>query len=287
MASRVWLNLVMFVTAVGLAVFLYIKPVLQPETTFRISSLLKESIQLILISSQYGEIELKQWENDWLMTKPMQARVDKTKVERILDLLAATSEYRFPLDNFGRYGLSAPVVQLQMNHELFAFGQLAPVSNHQYIMTQTGVFLISPHHAALLMVSPTELIDRRLLDNDEMPQEFIWGNIHVKQAEKWHIFPEPADIELSQDDIHQWVHSWRLAHASYLSKSEYWLDDTEEKLTIILQNGKPIHFSIVQREPELVLLRRDNLILYHFLGQSGSQLLLPNFVAKHKEKIVD
>lgn len=277
----------MFVTAVGLAVFLYIKPILQPETTFRISSLLKESVQLILISSQYGEIELEQREDGWFMTKPMQARVDKTKVERILDLLAATSEYRLPLDNFGRYGLSAPIVQLQMNHELFAFGQLAPVSNRQYIMTQAGVFLISPHHAALLMVSPTELIDRRLLNDDEIPQEFIWGNIHVKQAEKWYILPEPVDIELSQDDIHQWVHSWRLAQASYLSKSENGSGDTKEKLSIILQTGKQIHFSIVQREPELVLLRGDNLIQYHFLGQSENQLLSPNFLAKHEEKIVD
>ena len=287
MASRVWLNLIMLATAVSLAVFLYIKPSLQPQTTYPISLLSKEGVQLIQISSKHGVIELKQSNGDWLMTKPFQARADKTKVERILDLLAITSDYRLPLENLSRYGLATPVVQLQLNHELFAFGQLAPVSNHQYVMTQSGIFLISPHHAMLLTVAPTELIDRQLLSEAEIPQEFIFKTMHLKQAEKWLLFSEVSDIEPSQDDINQWVHSWRLAQASYVTLNEHGIDDTREAITIVLQSGEPIHFLILQKDPELVLFRQSQLINYHFLGRSGNQLLSPHFMVKHEEKMVE
>ncbi len=277
----------MLATAVGLAVFLYIKPSFQSQTTYPISSQSKKSIQLIQISSQHGIIELKQSSGDWFMTEPLQARVDKTKVERILNLLSASSEYRLPLENLSRYGLAAPVAQLQLDRELFSFGQMVPVSNHQYVMTQSGVFLISPYHAMLLTVAPTELIDRRLLAEAEVPQEFIFKTMHLKQAEKWSLLSETNDIQPSQDEINQWVHSWQLAQASYITQGEYEVDDARETLTIVLQSGEPIDFLVMQREPELVLLRKGQFINYHFLGQSGNQLLSPYFMGWHEEKMVE
>lgn len=287
MASRVWLNLIMFATAACLAVFLYIKPSLQPQTTYPISSLSKEDVQLIQISSQHGIIELQQSNGDWLMIKPFQARADKTKVERILSLLSTASDYRLPLENLNRYGLAAPIVQLQLNHELFAFGQIAPVSNHQYVMTQFGIFLVSPQHAMLLKVAPTELIDRRLLSEVEIPQEFIFKTMHLKQVEKWLLSPEVNDIQFSQDEINQWVNSWRVAQASYVTYNEHKIDETRETFTILLQSGEPIRFLIVQQDPELILFRKDQFINYHFLGHSGNQLLFPNFITRHEEKMVE
>ncbi len=287
MASRVWLNLIMFATAVGLAVFLYIKPSFQPQTTYPISSLSKEAVQLIQISSQHGTIELKRSNGDWLMTEPLQARADKTKVERILDLLTTTSDYRLPPENLSRYGLAAPIAQLQVNHELFAFGQIAPVSNHQYVMTQSGIFLISPRHAMLLTVAPTELIDRQLLGEAEIPQQFIFKAMHLQQTEKWLLSSDASDVHLSQDEINQWVHSWQLAQASYITQNEHEVDETQETLTIVLQSGKPIHFLIMQRDPELVLLRKDQFINYHFLGHSGNQLLSPYSGIRHEERMVE
>ncbi|SDY32119.1 DUF4340 domain-containing protein [Nitrosomonas sp. Nm58] len=158
MHSHSWLNLIMFATAVVLAAFLYIKPSLQEEAAYKISSLSAESVQHIRIDRQDTSIELSRSNNRWYMKKPVQGKVNEVNVEPILEILSATSQHLLPLENLDRYGLASPVIRLQVDQESFDFGNFAPITNEQYMATRQQVFLVSPRYAATLSALPTDLL---------------------------------------------------------------------------------------------------------------------------------
>ncbi len=275
MHSRSWLNLIMFATAVVLAAFLYIKPSLQEETAYKISSLSVEPVQSIRIDRQDTSIELSRSNNRWYMRKPVQGRVNEVNVERILEILSATSQHLLPLEELDRYGLASPVIRLQVDQELFDFGNLAPITNEQYLATRQHVFLVSPRYAATLSALPTDLLSSRLFAEDEIPVEFALTHIHLKHEKLWQAGLQHHKHALSQGELNQWVQAWQLAHATYLTLDPGGPKTDGEEITIVLKDGRKIRLIAWQDESELTLLRVDEGICYHFPGSMGKQLLDP------------
>lgn len=275
MHSYSWLNLIMFATVVALAAFLYIKPSLQEETTYKISSLPAEAVQQIRIDRQDISIELTRADNRWYMKRPVQGRVDGVKVGRILEILSATSQYFLPLTNPDRYGLASPVIQLRLNQELFSFGELAPATNEQYLSTRQQVFLVSPRFAAALSVLPPDLLSSRLFAEDEFPVEFTLTNFHLRREQHWQVSSQHHEYSLSQDELNQWVQAWQLAQAIYLTLDSAKPGTNGEEIIIGLRDGRKIRLIVEQNESELTLLRVDEGIRYHFPSSISKLLLDP------------
>lgn len=284
MHSHSWLNLIMLVTVAALAAFLYVKPSLQEEATYRISSLPAAAVQRIRIDRQDTSIELSRSDNRWYLRKPLQGRVNEAKVERILEILSATSQHLLPLASLDRYGLVSPVIKLQIDQESFSFGDFAPVINEQYLATRQDVFLVSPRYAASLSVLPTDLLNLRLFAEDEIPVEFILTDFHLRYEENWQVSPQHQEYTLSQDKLNQWAQAWQLAQASYLTLDSGKSEVEGEKISIVLQDGRKIRLIAVPNESELTLLRIDEGIRYHFLNSLGKRLLDPYSI--HKDQAV-
>ncbi|SDZ02280.1 DUF4340 domain-containing protein [Nitrosomonas sp. Nm33] len=282
MHSHSWLNLIMFATIVALATFLYIKPSLQEEESYKISSLSAEAVQHIRIARQGTLIELSRSGNRWQMRKPVQGRVNGVKVERILEILSATSQHLLPSTNLSHYGLASPVIELQVDQESFSFGDLAPITNEQYVAIRQQVFLISPHYAATLPVLPTDLLDSRLFAEDEIPVEFVLTHIHLKHGEHWQVNSHHQEQALSQDELNQWVQGWQLAQATYLTLDSGKADMDGEEISIMLRDGRKIKLIAEQNESELTLLREDEGIRYHFPSSIGKRLLDPFSINKEQ-----
>ncbi len=287
MHSHSWLNLIMLVTVAVLATVLYIKPSLQEEATHKISSLSVEAVQHIRITRQDIAIELSRADNHWYMRKPVEGRVNKEKVERILEILSAASQHLLPLANLDRYGLISPLIELQINQESFKFGDFAPVTNEQYIATRQHIFLISPRYAASLAVLPTDLLDSRLFAEDEIPVEFTLADFHLKHEQGWQVSPPHHEHTFSQDVLNQWTQAWYSAQAIYLTLDSGKPDTDGEEISIVLQDGRKIRLIAVQNESELTLQRIDEGIRYHFPIGFGNQLLDPQFFNKDQTVLVE
>lgn len=287
MHSHSWLNLIMLVTVVVLATVLYIKPSLQEESTHKISSLSAQAAQHIRITRQDIAIELSRADNHWYMRKPVEGRVNEEKVERILEILSAASQHLLPLTNLDRYGLISPLIELQVNQESFKFGDFAPVTNEQYIATRQHVFLISPRYAASLSVLPADLLDSRLIAEDEIPVEFTLTNFHLKHEQGWQVSPPHHEHTFSQDALNQWVQAWYSAHAIYLTLDSGKPDTDGEEISIVLQDGRKIRLIAVQNESELTLQRIDEGIRYHFPISLGNRLLDPQFFDKDQAVLAE
>ncbi len=89
---------------------------------------------------------------------------------------------------------------------------------------------------------------------------------------KWVVTPTPS-IELSQDDINRWIDDWRLASA--VRVEPYGKGKMMGEIKVEFKDGTKLTLGIMQREPELVLLRPDQNLQYSFFAQTAKRLLSP------------
>ena len=279
------LNLIMLTTIVGLVIFLYIRPQSHEAQVYRTSLLSAEAVQSIRILHKDTHMELKKTGNHWYLTEPIKARADEKKVTQLLEILSATSEYRFPLTDLDRFSLDKPNVKLLIDHESFDFGGLTPVTNQQYVATEESVILISPRYAVMLPSQPIKIVSPVLLAETEIPVSFELGDVSIKKHEEdWIINPENIEQPLSQAEINYWVELWQQVAASNLILGSEILDIddaslAQKEIKISLQSGQKIKFNVLQHGSELFLMRSDEAIRYIFSGDIGKSLLDPHYIS--------
>ncbi len=83
----------------------------------------------------------------------------------------------------------------------------------------------------------------------------------------------PGAADLSQDDVNRWVDDWRLASA--LHAEPYAGGKPLGAIKVEFKDGRKITLDILQREPELVLLRPDQNLQYAFFPETAKHLLSP------------
>ena len=93
-----------------------------------------------------------------------------------------------------------------------------------------------------------------------------------------------GDLIITQDDMRDW---FELTWDAIPSKSlEFYKLDPRigyKSFDVLLKGDKKVTFYRIQESPELLLLRKDENLLYHFPGDLGFTMLNPN-VSKKEEK---
>lgn len=274
MKSRLIVNLLLFVLALGLSLYAYLRarPPATPE--FRLSTLSPSAVSAIRIERGAAPpIVLKKQEGVWRIVAPLKARADQFKVQRLLEILSAQAPRRFPARELARYGLNPPAARLTLEDQSFDLGSLNPVSDEQYVATEGRVYLIAPRYGAALPVGVADVLSREILSPWEVPTGFRLPGFQVTEARgTWQV--KPASKDLSPDDVNRWVEDWRLARAE-AAEPDRGLGASLGTVRIALKGGKTVSLEIRQKEPQLVLARQDEGILYRFPEAVGKRLLAP------------
>ena len=286
MTHHARLNLIMFATIAGLAVFLYFRPQSPDINKYPISTSSLAAVQsLRIIVRQKQEIVLKQSDNHWYLVKPMQAHADEKKIAEILEILTVSSSQRLPLTDLDRFGLDQPNVQLYVDDEYFGFGGFAPTTNQQYVATGDQVYLISPRYALALPSSAGDLISPQLLESNEIPVKFELNHFAVEfQNENWRITMQHAGDALEEDTIKHWIQLWRTVHARALILEHAFGPDFVESgfIRISIKDGQEINLRILQNEFSVLLLRVNDGFGYQFPVDVGQQLLDPHRIKSNQ-----
>ena len=285
MTHHARLNLVMFITIAGLAVFLYFRPQSLDIHKYPLSTSPVEAVQSLRIVRQQQEIALQQLDNHWYLVKPVQARADERKIAEILEILTVSSNQRLPLADLERFGLDQPNVRLYLNNEYFGFGGFAPTTHQQYVATGDQVYLISPRYVLALPSNASDLINPQLLASDEIPVKFELNHLTVEfQNENWHTAMQHSDEALDEATIKHWIQLWQTAHARELILEQALGADFVVKgfINIALQNGQEINLRILQNEFSLVLLRVNGGFGYQFPIDAGQQLVDPHRIKSNQ-----
>ena len=266
------LNLALLAAVIALALFAYHKPQ-KKEPEHKLSMLKAGEAKTIKVEiAGSAPLLLERTATDWKLTAPVAARADSFQIQRLLEILDATSKDRFPAMGLARYELNEPPARVTINQQAFAFGTINEMSREQYVLTQDGIYPLALRYGAALPKNALQLVSRQLFAPDEAPIAFELSEFRLALEDgKWQLAPPAAD--LSQDDVNRWVDEWRLATALAVQPASKRKPLTTVKFK--LKNGSEIAVAVLQREPQLVLARNDQGFEYQFVGDAAKRLLAP------------
>ncbi len=292
MKNRWILNVMMLLVIVGLVTFLYIRPQTQTDapTEYAVSELKLADFTAIKI--EYPALKAVTFEKIngfWHMTAPYKVRADQMSVQRILSIIAATSQEKYPAKDLAKYGLNTPEIKLQLmgvnGTQEFIFGTHNPVTEQQYLAYKDAVYLIQAGYSEAASVQSVELIDKSPLSPTEAKQVVGFDFSRLEQWEEARLNVDIADgkwkvnipqAKPSQDEMNEWLDfSWKQSPAKSLELYTPDRKTTYPSFEVKLKNGKSIHFDKIQESPELLLGRPDEGILYHFTNDVGFTMLNP------------
>jgi len=230
-------------------------------------------VQRIAIEPEGMEpIELAREGDNWFVTRPLRARANSTQVERLLDLLAVRAGAPMPATDLQRFDLNRPSLRVRFDDTTIAFGTLNPLTQQQYVLVGDRVFMIPGHHRASVPERVERVLTHALLRKDEKPVSFQLPQLSVERLDgRWTRRPDPDPGAASQDDFHRWVDEWRFASSLLTQRADRALP--AQRIVVAFEDGRRVEFGIVQREPELVLVRGDESLVFHFPRDTGERLL--------------
>lgn len=271
MKSKWLLNLVLGVLAVALGAVAYYTPRDRERGAFALSTLAAREVTRIRIErAGTPAAVLESKGGHWRLAAPVAAPAESAQVERLLSILSAQSPQRMPPIELGRFDLDAPPLQVTFDAQVFQFGLVSPVTREQYVLTGGAVYAIAPLYAAGVPVDPLQLVRRRLFAEGAVAVRFTLPAASLARSDGGWLM-KPARAELSQDDFNRFADAWRFATAARVARAS-----ARPALALIqigFTDGETVAFDLVQREPELVLRRRD-LDLEYTLGSASARRLL-------------
>lgn len=285
---RAWLSIGALAVAVAaLGYWAYSRPEAAPAYAHTLSSLAAKDVKRIRLERPASApdappvaVVLERADDAWRITEPYSARADAFQVGRLLAILDTRSSTRYPATELSRYGLDAPQARLTLNDERVSYGAVNTMTREQYVMAGDAVYAVPLAQRLALPKDANALVSRALLAPGEVPARFELPGFSATSAEgQWVIGPSPADA--TPDERNAWSDAWR--NATAVQAVRYEGPAPTPEVTIAMKDGRSIALAILQREPELVLLRMDEGIAYHFFADTGRRLLSPP--AKPAERV--
>ena len=273
MRSSMWLNAALAIIVVALAAYFYFTPARDATVDYPLSALKSQEARSLRIErAGAAPIVLDRKQDAWFISAPFAARADASRVQQLLAIAEARAAHRLPAGDRGRFGLEQPEARIIVDGHTFNFGIVSDITREQYVMSGDAVYAVHPRYGAALPLSAVQMASRQLFGADESPVRIALRDFVVEQRDgKWMLAPRSAD--LSQDDLIRWVDEWRLASA--LSVEPRLAARARDEIRIQLKNGSELTLGVISREPELVLARSDEKLLYRFGAEHAKRLLSP------------
>lgn len=272
-AKRVWLNVIMLLLVVLLALVAYLEPgVDKPATLPPLLSLTAEQVEHIRLQSRADRhIELERTGQGWMIIAPVRVAANSYRVETILELAQAHSYARYPAtQSQASFGLDPPRSSVRLNTVTIAFGDNEPLHHRRYVQIGDQVHLIDDRFYYVSQLALPALVDTALLPGDAEPVRLrLPGLVLDRASGDWQL--EPAGKDVSMDALNALVQAWR--HARAVRISAYEGDTPRSTIALAFADGSHLELEVLARSPELILGRRDLGLRYHFTAEQAEKLL--------------
>lgn len=282
MNSRLLVNLALALLLAILALYAYFETRQQPVPPPRVTTLTVAEINRIRVEHRgSAAIELERRADGWHLTAPLTTRADRYQVDRITDIVNATSKQQLSATDLSNFDLSPPPVKVVLNDQVFSFGRINEITNEQYLAVGDTLHLVAPLYGYGIPADALKLASSRILGEDEAPVSFDFGrHRYVRKDGQWlteGVAPQTAGEPLSQDDYNRWADEWRRTGALAVEPRKPGRGG--ERLTIGFSDGRSVTLQLVHQETGLVLVRTDENMQYRVGKDVGRRLLDPRVVA--------
>ncbi len=288
MKSRWLLNLVLLVAVAGLALFVYLRPkteVAVSQQSFQVSAIDIDKVTKVSIEVPAKKpVVFERQHGQWMMLQPFQGRANPVEVGSIIAVAIASSSEKLPADDPAKFGLDHPQLTVHLNDEAFSFGMYNPVGGEQFVGHGNAIYTVSNSFSQNATIQPLELLDKHPLARDETIVGFDfsaleqWQSSHLNldlQADgAWKV--SAASAKPNQNDLKDWFEGWEWEHFQATSVEPAQPDHSPHPFLIVkLKDGKKVKFIKLQESPELLLVREDEQLEYHFPQDFGFTALNP------------
>lgn len=242
-----------------------------------LTALAPESVERIrLLRPRQPEVLLERNGTAWSLRAPRTARANPYRAGELTRLAAARASTRFPAKpgELGQYGLDNPVATVFLNDTELRFGGMHPLKGEIYVQQGDQVFLIPAAPLRAVSSPLDELLSPALLEDPVKIASLQFPGFSLKQNEQGAWLRTPEMKDLGSDAIHRFVDEWR--HARALSVQPFSGKPAKERVRIaVVEDAGPrtLEFSVAARKPELVLVRLDEGLAYHFPADAVTRLL--------------
>jgi hypothetical protein len=276
MSARTLLNLALAMLALLLVAVVWLRPGLEPETTpATITTLEPGQVSSINITRLQGAPLGFRKQNDvWLIESDPPIPADAFQLRTILALLQANSIRSYPAEalDLKGLGLDPPQASIMFNGTRIAIGNIEPIDKLRYLKTDTTIHLVEDRYQHLLNAGFNNFVRRHLLPEDASIIALQLPGLTLQQGNgiNWQLVPDDPDT--SADAINTLLNNWLHASALYVRRLEPGEFDNTISLTLKGEN-EPVVFTLISREPDLVLARPEWGIQYHLTADVGQGLL--------------
>jgi len=245
----------------------------QPEEP-ELADLDPQAIGRITVKYQDRVLRFQHRDDDWWMQQPYTAPADSYRIEQILRLPRTKSyaRYSIPRTDWPRFGLEPPAAEIDLDGHRFRFGRQNPIDFRRYVQVDgQTVHLIDDTLFHLLTSPASDWLDTRLLPAGAAVRGLTlpgW-RLQLSAEGNWRSEPEtdPAGLQ-------HWIDEWRNARALRVVPHPGPAPKDKPTIRVDLEDGS-LTFVLLAEEPEVILLRPDLELAYHFYREIGIRLLEP------------
>jgi hypothetical protein len=278
MKNRWLLNLALALLVGALVLIAVFRPGKEPESAGTpLTGLTPESVTTIRLQRpKQPDIVLEKKHDAWQLTAPRVARANGFRVNELTRLAATPVKTRFPAvpGELEKYGLAAPLATAVLNDDEIRFGAMHPLNQELYVLHAGQVQLVPATTLRTVLTPLDDWFHPGLLEDKIKIVSLQLPGFRLTQNEQGAWVRTPAREYLSSDHINRFVDEWRFARA--LSVTSTSGKPPVERVTITVADGdqtRALVFGVLTRKPELVLVRLDEKLEYHFPADAVGRLL--------------
>lgn len=223
------------------------------------------------LTLENGEhIEFERKDEIWGLVKPFSAAVNQARVEQLLAIAAIIPAAEYPLpDNslLKGYGLLEPFARLQFAGAELEFGGTAPLDHRRYVRIAEKLYLLDDNFSHQLTSKATDFVDKKLILEGASIRTLNLPGLRVLKSGDGVWTSKPS---MSSEQLEHLIMQWSTSRAIEVRRGAPKV--LGEKIELETSLG-PIRFSILQKQPELILGREDLDLVFVMTGETARALL--------------
>ena len=265
MRLRLFLNLLLFICVIGLAIFLSRggnKEIVEPTVT--LTDIQPDSIHVVHIERRdLDDIIFQKQGNNWMMQNPFKLPANPSRIRVMLSLLQAHSYDHFsaPDNDLTPYMLAVPAVSIVLNDTHIAFGDTNPLEEKlRYVLIKDTVHIINDSLFHALQTSAAFFLSPKLIPPDTTIKKIHLPELTIDNTENGKV----------SGAYHQIINAWMQVESVSVRKYEEM--EPIDTIKLELTSGETIEFIILSARPNLILARPESGIQYHISNKVSDSL---------------
>ena len=273
MSKKNFLNLALLVFVVFLAYVIYLSK--EENTALRtLTDIdLNEITSINIRHNKNNTIIVKQKNNQWQITHPVNIAANDFRIQSILKLLNAPVHNLYSLVEIDAkaIALEQPLTTIQFNNLSIAFGITNPVTNLRYVKLNNHVYTIEDVYYPLINSHFGTLVSLNLLPSNSDIKKLVLINQTISKDDRdlW-----SSNSDISADNIIKTIQHWQQDQAfavhEYIQREEL-----GEVLIYLKDQQQPLAYTITDTDPWLIIARPEIGLEYHLDIEAYRHLISP------------